>query len=81
MKMNAAYMNEWDIQQLAEEALKSFEMTASWRHAGVAAAEFAADEWGVMASKAQVATAVAVAQTGWQGIKQSVQKVQYCVQA
>ena len=78
--MNTAYMTEWDIQQLAEAALTSFEMTASWQSAGIAASEFAADEWEILATKAQVATAVAIARIGWQGIKQSVQKVQYRVE-
>ncbi len=41
------------------------------------AAEFAADELGVKATKAQAATAVRVAQTGWEGIRMSVQQVVY----
>tara|TARA_R110000803_G_scaffold39254_1_gene84664 strand:+ start:406 stop:645 length:240 start_codon:yes stop_codon:yes gene_type:complete len=78
--MNNAYMNEWDIQTLAEEALKTFEMTASWNRSFEAAIEFAADEWEIKATKAQAATAIAIAKTGWEGIKQSVKKVHYRVQ-
>jgi hypothetical protein len=72
--MKTTYMTTSEIEILAEEAMASFEMTASWRNAGIAAAEFAADEWGIRATKAQVATAIAVAQTAWQGVKMSVEK-------
>tara|TARA_R100000935_G_scaffold2598_1_gene6981 strand:+ start:36 stop:275 length:240 start_codon:yes stop_codon:yes gene_type:complete len=75
--MKNAYMSEWEIQALAEAALTSYEGTASWSRAFEAAVEFSADEWEIKATKAQAATAVAIAKTGWQGIKQSVQKVQY----
>ena len=75
--MENAYMSEWEIQALAEAALTSYEGTASWSRAFEAAVEFSADEWEIKATKAQAATAVAIAKTGWQGIKQSVQKVQY----
>jgi len=75
--MKNAYMSEWEIQALVEAALTSYEGTASWGRAFEAAVEFAADEWEIKATKAQAATAVAIAKTGWQGIKQSVQKVQY----
>lgn len=79
--MKNAYMSQWEIQTLSEEALKCFEMTASWSRAFDAAIEFAADEWEIKATKAQAATAIAIAKTGWQGIKQSVQKIQYRVEA
>jgi len=75
--MKTAYMSEWEIQNLAEAALTSYEATASWGRAFDAAVEFAADEWEIKATKAQAATAVAIAKTGWQGIKQSVSKVNY----
>ncbi len=75
--MKTAYMSQFEIQQLAEAALISFEGSASWSRAFDAAVEFAADEWEIKATKAQAATAVTIAKTGWQGIKQSVQKVNY----
>jgi len=75
--MKPAYMSEWEIQNLAEAALTSYEATASWGRAFDAAVEFAADEWEIKATKAQAATAVAIAKTGLQGIKQSVSKVNY----
>ena len=71
--MTTAYMSQWEIQTLAEEALTSFEMTASWQSAAIAAIEFAADEWEIKATAAQVAT-------GWQGIAMSVKKVVYAPQ-
>ena len=72
-----AYMSEWEIQQMAESALTSYEMTADWKSAANAAVEFAIDEWEIKATPAQAATAVAIAQTGWQGIKMSVPKINY----
>ena len=79
--MKTAYMSEWEIQQMAEAALISFEGSASWSRAFDATIEFAADEWEIKATKAQAATAVAIAKTGWQGIKQSVQKIIYLEEA
>lgn len=75
--MKTAYMSQWEIQQMAEAALTSYEFTASWTRAFEAAAEFAADEWGIKATRAQAATAVRIAQTGWEGIRMSVKQVQY----
>ena len=75
--MKPAYMSQWEIQQMAEAALTSYEFTASWKRAFEAAAEFAADEWGMKATRAQAATAVRIAQTGWEGIRMSVKQVQY----
>jgi len=75
--MKSAYMSQWEIQNMAEEALTSYEMTSNWSRAFEAAVEFAANEWGIKATEAQAATAVAIAKTGWQGIKQSVEKVNY----
>ena len=72
-----AYMNEWEIQQMAESALSSYEMTADWNAAYRAAVEFAMDEWEIKATQAQAATAMMVAKTGWEGIKMSVPKVNF----
>ena len=78
--MKTAYMSQWEIQTLAEEALKTFEMTASWQAAANAVVEHAADEWEMKATAAQVATALNIAKTGWQGIAMSVKKVLYAPQ-
>ena len=78
--MKTAYMSQWDIQNMAEAALTSYEMTSNWSRAFEAAVEFAADEWEIKATRAQAATAVTIAKSGWQGIKQSVEKVTYCPQ-
>ena len=78
--MKTAYMSQWEIQTLAEEALKTFEMTASWQAAANAAVEHAADEWEIKATATQVATALNIAKTGWHGIAMSVKKVLYAPQ-
>jgi len=75
--MKNAYMSEFEIQQLAEAALTSYEFTASWGRAFEAAKEFAADELGVKATTAQTSTAVRIAQTGWEGIAMSVKAAIY----
>jgi len=78
--MKTAYLSQWEIQQMAEAALTSYEFSCSWNRAFQEAAEFAADELGVKATRAQAATAVRIAQTGWEGIRMSVQQVVYTPQ-
>lgn len=68
------YISQAEIDQMARAAVTSYEMACSWRRAGEAAREYAADELGVRATSAQVALAVRLAQTRWQGIAQSVHK-------
>ena len=75
--MKTAYLSQFEIQQMAEAALTLYEFTCSWKRAFQAAAEFATDELGVKPTRAQAATAVRIAQTGWEGIRQSVQTVIY----
>ena len=68
----AAYMSAIEVQNMAEAALVSYEMTASWSEAYTAAVEYAADEWHIKATPAQAKTAIRLAQTGWDGIRMSV---------
>jgi hypothetical protein len=75
--MKTTYLSEFEIQQMAESTLTCYEFSCCWKRAFVAAAEFAIDELGVTATRAQVATAVRIAQTGWEGIRQSVKSVTY----
>ena len=76
MKLQPAYLTEAQITEMAEAALTSYEWTASWRDAGRAAREHAADEWGLRATDAQIATAVRLAQVGWQSLSLSVRSAQ-----
>jgi|TARA_B110000908_G_C10148912_1_gene400404 hypothetical protein len=75
--MKTNFLSEFEIQQMAEAALTSYEFSCCWKRAFQEAAEFAADELGVNATRAQAATAVRIAQTGWEGIRNCVQAVQY----
>lgn len=75
--MKTSYLSQWEIQQMAEAALNSYEFSCCWKRAFEEAYEFAADEFGVKATSAQAATAVRIAQTGWEGIRQSVKTVVY----
>ena len=80
-ELKTTYLSQWEIQQMAEAALTSYEFSCSWSRAHEAAADFAADELQVCATTAQASTAVRIAQTGWEGIKLCVQKVIYEEQA
>jgi len=75
--MKSSYMSEFEIQQMAEAALTSYEFSCEWKKAHQAAVEFAADEWSIRATTAQASTAVRIAQTGWEGIKMSVKAINY----
>jgi len=75
--MKASYLSEWEIQQMAEAALTSYEFSCCWKRAFEEACDFAADEFGVKATKAQAATAINIAKTGWEGIRQSVKTIIY----
>ena len=66
--METTYLTTEQITDMAETALNAYEITASWEAAGTAAAEHAADEFGVKATSAQIATAVQVAKLGWSAI-------------
>ena len=79
--MKAAYLSQWEIQQMAEAALTCYEFSCCWKRAFEEAGEFAADELGVKATRAQKATAVRIAQTGWEGIRMSVASVIYKTEA
>ncbi len=73
--MKTNFLSQWEIQQMAEAALTSYEFSCCWKRAFQEAGEFAADEFGVNATCAQAATAVRLAQTGWEGIRLSVKSV------
>jgi len=75
--MKTNFLSQWEIQQMAEAALTSYEFSCCWKRAFQEAAEFAADELGVKATRAQGATAVKLAQAGWEGIRLSVKSVNY----
>lgn len=79
--MKTSYLSQWEIQQMAEAALTNYELSCSWGRAHDEAREFAADEFQVRATTAQASTAVRIAQTGWEGIKNCVEKVTYEEQA
>ena len=67
--MKKRYLYQQEIYQMADAALISYEFGCSWKRAFEAAAEFASDELGVKATRAQAATAVRIAQTNWERIK------------
>ena len=68
------FLTNEEIQQMAEAALVSFEFACSWKRAFEEAAQFAVDEFGVRPTRVQAATAVRLAQAGWEGIQISAKK-------
>lgn len=72
--MNSTYLTDAQINEMANAAANSYEMACEWRIAGRAAREHAADEWGIRATDAQVATAVRIAQVKWQAISMSAKQ-------
>tara|TARA_R110000782_G_C14819205_1_gene413814 strand:+ start:20524 stop:20745 length:222 start_codon:yes stop_codon:yes gene_type:complete len=68
------YLTENQIDLMAEEAATNYEVSADWNNALVAIVEYAADEYGVKATKGQALTALKRAKSIWQGAIQAVQK-------
>jgi len=66
------YLTESHIHEMADAALTAYEVTGEKSRMGEVAAEYAADEFGVSATKSQVGYAVKLALTGWEGIKIAV---------
>jgi len=70
--MKVRHLTKSEIKQMAEYAVTDYEFSCSWKSAFYSAASFAADEFGVRATKAQAATAVNMAKLIWEG---------YCIEA
>ena len=66
--MKTRYLTTPEINQMAKYAVANYEFSCSWKSAFYSAASFAADGFGVKATKAQAATAVQIAKTIWEGI-------------
>ena len=66
------YLKENQIHEMADAALTTYEVTGEKSRMGEAAAEYAADEFGVTATPSQIGYAVTLALTGWEGIKIAV---------
>ena len=70
--METAYLTDNQIHEMADFALTSFEVSGDKARIGEAAAEYAADEFGVKATPSQIGYAVNLVLGGWDGIKMSV---------
>ena len=72
--MKTRYLTPPEINQMAKYAVANYEFSCSWKSAFYSAASFAADEFGVKATKAQAATAVQIAKTIWVGYRMEAEK-------
>ncbi|WP_304189030.1 hypothetical protein [Lentibacter algarum] len=68
------YLTDSQILEMADASLTAYEVTGEKRRMGEVAAEYAADEFGVKATSAQIGYAVKLALTGWEGIKAATRK-------
>lgn len=60
------YLNDNQIQEMADAAFTTYEVAASWKAATRAAAEYSADEFGIVARTSAVLLAVKLAKVSWQ---------------
>lgn len=67
--MKSRHLTEEEIKQMAEWAVKDYEFSCSWKSAFYEAAQYAVDEFGIKATKAQAATAVNIARAIWEGYR------------
>jgi hypothetical protein len=71
-----SYLSEYQIDQMSQAALQSYEMTADWNNAFRAAHEFAVDEMNVRPNRTAVLLALKIAKVKWMaiihGVKQKV---------
>ncbi len=72
--MTPRHLTPKEIEEMAAFAVGSYCYSCSWKEAFYSAAEFAADEFGVKATKAQAATAVQIAKTIWEGYRMEAEK-------
>lgn len=68
------YLSDAQISQMADAALRSYEMTSQWLDATRAAQEFAVDELHVRPQLSAVLLAVKIAKVRWIGISQGVRR-------
>jgi len=68
------YLTEYQIFEMADAALTTYEVTGEKSRMGEVAAEYAADEFGAKATPSQIGYAVRLAMTGWEGIKAATKK-------
>jgi hypothetical protein len=71
MSLQQRFITNSEIEQLAIEAVKNYELSCAWRNAGQEARECGADDFGLRLTNAQVATIVNVAKQKWEAIVMS----------
>ena len=71
MSLQQRFITNSEIEQLAIEAVKNYEMSCAWGKSGQEARECGADDFGLRLTNAQVATIVNVAKQKWEAIVMS----------
>ncbi len=72
--MKTRFLTDAEIKEMAQWAANNYEFSCSWKSAFYEAANYAADEFNVKATKTQAATAVRLAQLIWEGYRIEAQK-------
>lgn len=62
------YLNDDQIDQMAKAAICSYEMSADWNNARIAAYEYAVDKFGIKPRKSAVLLAIKIAKSVWHGV-------------
>lgn len=68
--MNTGYITDRGIDQMAQAALRSYEMTADWNSARIAARDYAFDELNTMPNPTALLLALQIAKVKWAAIVQ-----------
>ena len=72
--MNNTFLNDNQIDLMADAAVTNYELTADWSDALHAAVEYSIDEFGIKPRKSAALLAVKIAKTKWMAISYAVKR-------
>ena len=72
--MNNTFLNDNQIDLMADAAVTSYEFTADWSEALRVAIEYSIDEFGIKPRKSAALLAVKIAKTKWMAISYAVKR-------
>ena len=72
--MNNTFLNDNQIDLMADAAVTNYELTADWSDALRVAIEYSIDEFGIKPRKSAALLAVKIAKTKWMAISYAVER-------